>query len=93
MNSLASLEDSIRQLIARYDSLQQELQTLKSENRQQREEILRSHAELQTLCTNYNRLQTAASMLGDKDQRDRAKQQLTYLIQQVDKAMEILRKE
>ncbi|MBO7501733.1 MAG: hypothetical protein J6T32_00780 [Paludibacteraceae bacterium] len=93
MNSLASLEDSIRQLIARYDSLQQELQTLKLENRQQREEILRSHAELQTLRTNYNRLQTAASMLGDNDQRERAKQQLTYLIQQVDKAMEVLRKE
>lgn len=90
MESLASIESNLRTLLQRYEMLQLENQRLTEENERQREEILRTHGEYVELKTAYNRLQTASALLGGSDERARAKQQITYLIQQVDQAIETL---
>ena len=70
------------------------MQLLKEENIRQRDEILQSHAELQQLKMDYNRLQTAHALLaGDElaeEKRQKAKQRLTTIISQIDRALEVL---
>ena len=95
MDSLAALAQNIQQLLAQYQKLQEEMQLLKEENIRQREEILQSHAELQQIKQEYQRLNTAHALLvGDEkneEERQKAKQRLTALIAQVDKALEVLK--
>ena len=95
MESLVALAQNIQQLLAQYQKLQEEMQLLKEENIRQREEILQSHAELQQLKQEYQRLNTAHALLvsdeGHDEERQKAKQRLTALIAQVDKALEVLK--
>lgn len=95
MESLVALEYNLQQLLSQYQKLQQEMQQLKQENIRQREEILQSHAELQQLKKDYTRLQTAHALLNGEgmndEERQKAKQRLTTLIAQVDKALEVLK--
>ncbi len=75
--------------------LQEQLRLLKEENIRQREEILKSHAELQQLKKEYNRLQTAHALVaGDAlndEERQKAKQRLNSIISQIDKALDVLK--
>lgn len=95
MDSLAALEQNLNQFLKQYQELQHQLSLLKEENIRQREEILQSHAELQQLKREYARLQAAHTLLaGDEmneEERQKAKQRLTSLIAQIDKALEILK--
>lgn len=95
MDSLAALEQNLNQFLKQYQELQHQLFLLKEENIRQREEILQSHAELQQLKREYARLQAAHTLLaGDEmneEERQKAKQRLTSLISQIDKALEILK--
>ena len=95
MDSLAALEQNLNQFLKQYQELQHQLSLLKEENIRQREEILQSHAELQQLKREYARLQAAHTLLaGDEmneEERQKAKQRLTALISQIDKALEILK--
>lgn len=95
MDSLAALEQNLNQFLKQYQELQHQLSLLKEENIRQREEILQSHAELQQLKREYARLQAAHTLLaGDEmneEERQKAKQRLTSLISQIDKALQILK--
>ena len=95
MDSLAALEQNQNQFLKQYQELQHQLSLLKEENIRQREEILQSHAELQQLKREYARLQAAHTLLaGDEmneEERQKAKQRLTSLISQIDKALQILK--
>ena len=95
MDSLAALAQNLNQFLKQYQELQHQLSLLKEENIRQREEILQSHAELQQLKREYARLQAAHTLLaGDEmneEERQKAKQRLTSLISQIDKALEILK--
>ena len=95
MESLAILEQHLLQLLNQYQELQEQLRLLKEENIRQREEILQSHSELQQLKQEYNRLQAAHALLaGDElaeEERQKAKQRLTTIISQIDKALEALK--
>ena len=94
MESLVVLEQNLQQLLSQYQKLQEDMQLLKQENIRQRDEILQSHAELQQLKMDYNRLQTAHALLaGDElaeEKRQKAKQRLTTIISQIDRALEVL---
>ena len=96
MQSLADLENNIKQLLAQDQELQDQVQSLKEENVRQRDEILQSHSELRELKQAYNRLQSAHALIaGDtlnEEQRQKAKQRLTIIISQIDKALEVLKK-
>ena len=95
MESLVVLEQNLQQLLSQYQKLQEDMQLLKQENIRQRDEILQSHAELQQLKMDYNRLQTAHALLaGDElaeEKRQKAKQRLTTIISQIDRALEVLK--
>lgn len=91
MEALDNLEQSILQLLERYQQLQQDYQLLQQKNAEQREEILRTHSELRELQLNYKHLQEAAAMMGDTESRDAAKRHLTQLILQIDNALEVLK--
>ena len=95
MESLALLEQHLLQLLNQYQELQEQLHLLKEENVRQREEILQSHTELQQLKQEYNRLQAAHALIvaGElaEEERQKAKQRLTTIISQIDKALEVLK--
>lgn len=95
MDSLALLEQNIAQLLLQYQELQGQVKLLKEENLRQRDEILQSHTELQQLKQEFNRLQTAHALVAgeeiNEEGRQKAKQRLTYLIAQIDKALEVLK--
>ena len=95
MESLALLEQHLLQLLNQYQELQEQLHLLKEENVRQREEILQSHTELQQLKQEYNRLQAAHALIAAgelaEEERQKAKQRLTTIISQIDKALEVLK--
>ena len=95
MDSLSSLEKHLNILLEQHLELQEQLRLLKEENVRQRDEILQSHTELQLLKKEYARLQTAHAMVANDDQNEeerlKAKQKLTSIISQIDKALEVLK--
>ena len=95
MESLVALEQNLQQLLSQYQKLQQDMQLLKEENIRQREEILQSHADLQQLKKDYNRLQTAHALIAEEglneEERQKARQRLTSIISQIDKALAVLK--
>jgi hypothetical protein len=95
MESLVDLELNLQQLLSQYQKLQEDMQHLKEENIRQRDEILQSHAELQQLKMDYNRLQVAHALLAEdeltEEKRQKAKQRLTTIISQIDRALEVLK--
>ena len=95
MESLVLFEKNLTQLLDQYQELQEQLRLLKEENIRQREEILLSHTELQQLKKEYARLQTAHALITSDEQneeeRQKAKQRLTAIISQIDKALEVLK--
>ena len=95
MESLVDLELNLQQLLSQYQKLQEDMQHLKEENIRQRDEILQSHAELQQLKQEYNRLQAAHALIvaGElaEEERQKAKQRLTTIISQIDRALEVLK--
>ena len=95
MDSLVQLEQHILQLLAQYQELQEEMRHLKEENIRQREEILQSHADLQQLKKEYKRLQVAHALVAsegiNEEERQLAKQRITTIIAQIDKALEVLK--
>ncbi len=95
MESLATLESNLLQLLQQYRELQQQLQALQEENELQREEIMRTHTELVQLRADYKHLEIAHALLldnADGEQRERVRQRLSNLIAQVDRALEALTK-
>lgn len=95
MDSLVLLEQNIQQLLVQYQELQEQVRLLKEENIRQREEILQSHADIQQLKKDYNRLQTAHALIAEKglneEERQKARQRLTSIISQIDKALAVLK--
>ena len=95
MDSLTSLEQNLNLLLFQYNELQEQMRLLKEENIRQREEILQSHADLQQLKQEYNRLQAAHALITDdernEEERQKAKQRLTSIISQIDKVLEVLK--
>ena len=78
MESLDSLEHNLRELLNRYEAQQQQITALQEENRRQREEIIRTHAELVKLKSDYNHLHTAHALVAndvDDEERARARHQ------------------
>ena len=95
MDSLTFLEQNLHLLLSQYNELQEQMRLLKEENIRQRDEILQSHAELLQLRQEYNRLQAAHALIANdernEEERQKAKQRLTSIISQIDKALEVLK--
>ncbi len=96
MDSLALLEDNLRQLLDQHQELQEQFSLLKEDNLRKQDSLEQAYAELHQLKKDYHRLQIAHAMLsGDglsDDERRNAKQRLTEIINKIDKALETLKK-
>ena len=94
MESLEQLEQNLVQLLSQYQELQLQVKSLQEENQRQREEIIQTHADIQQLKREYNKLHTAHTMLlaseATAEDRAKAKQRITNIILQIDKAVEAL---
>ena len=94
MESLEQLEQNLVQLLNQYQELLLQVKTLQEENQRQREEIIQTHADIQQLKHDYNKLHLAHTMLLAKEataeDRAKAKQKITNIILQIDKAIEAL---
>lgn len=89
--TIQALETSVGRLIYEHQQLRHELTVLKDANEHQREELLRTHAELKQLRDENRRLQTAHALVADSPERDKARRQLTSIINKVDKTLELLK--
>ena len=72
-------------------AVQQQLGVLEEANRHQRDELIRTHAELQELQGKYKSLQTAHALTADSPERSQARKQLSAIISKVDKTLELLK--
>ena len=94
MDSLINLENNVQALLEHYQMLRQQLFDLQQENERQRQEIMRTHAELVQAKADYKHLETAYALLSentDDEQRERVRTRLTNMIAQIDRAIEALR--
>lgn len=94
MESLDKLEANLKQLLKRYQDTAQALNAAQLEVERQHDEIIAAHAEIQRLKHELRDLQTAHSILQEKQPltRERARVYLNQIIAQVDEAMDALRK-
>ncbi len=91
MTGIDALEHSVSALMTKCVDLQADNANLRTTIEQQRQEILRTHAELVELQQRYRHLQVAHGISATPEDRDRARQQINLLIQRVDRAIDVLR--
>lgn len=93
METIETLESTIQLLLCRMRDLAEENRKLKNSNEEQRKEIIRSHGEINDLRNKMICMQTAHAMTGSAEQRLKAKEKLTRMIVQVDRAIASLKED
>ena len=87
---IALLEKQIKQLIEQHHVLSEQVNTLLKNNNQQRQEVIRSHAEIQALQKQNRELQTALALVDDSEGKDVARRRIKALIDKIDRTIELL---
>ena len=87
---IALLEKQIKQLIEQHHVLSEQVKTLLKNNDQQRQEVIRSHAEIQDLQKQNRELKTALALVKDSEGKDVAKRKINVLIDKIDRTIELL---
>ena len=87
---IALLEKQIKQLIEHHQVLIEQVKTLLKNNDQQRQEVIRSHAEIQALQKQNRELQTALALVDDSEGKDIARRRINALINKIDRTIELL---
>lgn len=83
-------ESNLRNLIEKYTVLKDENNTLKANLERKNEEIMLAHKEILDLRNDYTRLETAASLSGSLQEKERAKQHINKLVREIDKCLTLL---
>ena len=91
MQALDDLSQNVHLLLERYQALQEENVRLKEDVERQRQELIRTHSELQQIQQQNKRLATANAMTS-AESREEATKRLNALIAQVDRAIAALKK-
>ena len=87
---IALLEKQINQLIEQHHVLSEQVKTLLKNNDQQRQEVIRSHAEIQDLQKQNRELKTALALVEDSEGKDVARRKINFLIDKIDRTIELL---
>ena len=87
---IALLEKQIKQLIEQHHVLSEQVKTLLKNNDQQRQEVIRSHAEIQDLQKQNRELKTALALVDDSEGKDVARRRINALIDKIDRTIELL---
>ena len=88
---LDDLSQNVHLLLERYEALQAENMRLRDEVDRQRQELIRTHSELQEWQQKNRRLATANAM-SSAETAEEATKRLNALIAQVDRAMAALKR-
>lgn len=91
MQALDDLSQNIRALLERYEALQKENARLREDVERQRNELIRTHSELQQLQQLNRRIATANAMTAAEG-KEEALKRINALIAQVDRAITALKK-
>ena len=91
MQALDELSNNVHILLERYTALQEENMRLKDERDRQRQELIRTHAELLDLQQKNRRLATANAMTS-AETNEEALKRINALIAQVDRAIAALKR-
>jgi len=89
--TIADLQRAVESLVGKYREAQQRIAVLEDANDHQRDELIRTHAELADLQLKYKQLQTAHALVADSPERLQAKRQISGIIHKVDQALELLK--
>jgi len=89
--TIQALEQSVANLLAKYQEAQARIGELREANGHQRDELIRTHAELVELQNRYRTLQTAHALSTDAPERTQARKQISAIISKVDKTLELLK--
>ena len=89
--TIQALEQSVANLLAKYQEAQARIDELREANGHQRDELSRTHAELVELQNRYRTLQTAHALSTDAPERTQARKQISAIISKVDKTLELLK--
>ena len=87
---IALLEKQIKQLLEQHHVLSEQVNTLLKNNDQQRQEVIRSHAEIQDLLKQNRELKTALALVEDSEGKDIARRRINALINKIDRTIELL---
>ena len=87
---IALLEKQIKQLVEQHHVLSEQVKTLLKHNAQQRQEVIRSHAEIQDLQKQNRELKTALALVDDSEGKDVARRKINFLIDKIDRTIELL---
>lgn len=90
MESLEQLTQNIQILLEHYKMLQKENDILREDLNVSRQEIIRSHGEIEQLQKRCRMLTTANAIAGDLATRKDAYKRLTHIIEQIDKAIDTM---
>lgn len=90
MKALDDLSQNVHLLLERYSALQRENATLREDVERQRQELIRTHSELQQLQQQNRRLATANALTAAETSEEATKR-INALIAQVDRAINALR--
>ncbi|MCR5533500.1 MAG: hypothetical protein K6F10_06440 [Paludibacteraceae bacterium] len=91
MQTLDDFSQNLHALLERYQALQAENEQLRDDLGRQREELIRTHSELQELQQKNRRLATANAMSSAEGQEEATKR-INALIAQVDRAINALKR-
>jgi uncharacterized protein YoxC len=94
MESLELLEKNVNELLIKNQELLQQVDELKKDNEYQRNELIHAYSDIRELKQNLINLNTAHTLLlaneANAEDRVKAKQKITNIILQIDKAIELL---
>ena len=91
MLALDDFSRNVHLLLERYQALQEENVRLKEDVERQRQELIRTHSELQQIQQQNKRLATANAMT-NAESSEEALKRINALIAQVDRAINALKK-
>lgn len=91
MQVLDDLSQNVHLLLERYEALQQENASLREDIERQRDELIRTHSELQSLQQQNRRLAMAGAM-SSAEGSEQAQKRINALIAQVDRAIAALKR-
>lgn len=89
-NLINEFESNLRNLIEKYKALKEENFTLKANLERKNEEVMLAHKQIVDLRNDYNNLETAASLSGSLEEKDKAKQHINKLVREIDKCLTLL---
>ena len=88
--TVAALEQKVREMILICKSLQKKNSDLEEELKRKHSDLMRAHQDVLTYQKNYEQLRIAQGLATTEDEKKTAKQSITKLVREIDKCLTLL---